>query len=791
MTGWCVVRSWMIAGSLGMAFPAFLPTLPPPGVFAVAGLVAVSLLYSRRYRAGGILLLGAIYAGCLAQWALIRVLPAPLAGQDLQVCGYVEGLPERRDPGWRFRFRLARAMDGLLPGPVVQLYTYQEMTLVPGGGHCLLVRLRPPRGLANPGTFDYERWLIQQGVSATGTVRQELAQTPAQPARAPVATLRDALRGVLARHTDPAGAAGSVLQALTIGDRAALAPATRDLFTRTGTAHLMAISGLHLALVAGFSYLVVHWLVRVLGLGAWLAAPRAAALASLAAALGYGLLSGWGLPVQRAAIMLACALAPTCLGRRLRVTDTLLLAVFLVLLRDPLAVRDGGFWLSFGAVMVLVYAFAGRPARTGPLRTAFRTQLVLGVGMLPLLVGLGLPVSWASLPANLLAVPWTGLLVLPLALAGLLLQAGIGMGAELLAWAECLMALQLQVLTWFAAAAAPLTAGNPVPATLLLAGFGLAWLLAPAGVPARWGGLLLCLPLFAPPQKHLRAGEFEVHVLDVGQGLSVLVETRDRALLYDAGNGGAGRFDLGRAVVAPYLRARGRAGLDLALVSHGDSDHAGGMPAVLAATRAENLLGGEHLPRAAGRVTANCRAGQQWSWNGVRFRVLAPAPGARPAHNNESCVVHVAGSGGSLLLPGDIERRAEHALVARSAPRLRARILVAPHHGSRTSSSPAFVRAVAPELVVFSAGWQSRFGHPHGDVVDRYRRRGMRLLGTAESGAVRIAVLRDGTLEVQHGRRRMPGWWRSPGAPAGDPAGVVEYLRSRYWQGNHFFREGS
>ncbi len=787
----CAMRSWMIAGSLGIAVPALFPWMPHPLVPAGACLIGLCLVYFRRFPIAGIHLLGISFACLFALWGQVRWLPEQLAGQDLRVCGVFEGLPEQRKAGTRYRFRVARRPGDLLPGPMLQLYAYEDLQAGPGRSRCLLVRLKPPRGLANPGGFDYERWLFQRGIAATGYVRSVLDEDAGPHAWQSLGRMRLGLRQHLAAVLDPGSAASGVLQALVIGDRSALDADLRNHFARTGTAHLMAISGLHLALVAGFAFALGSQLLRLLALGDRLPAPRGGAGLALLAGLGYGLVSGWGLPVQRASIMLACALLPLLCGFRARVADVLLLALCGVLLLDPLAVRDAGFWLSFGAVGLLVYALSGRPADRSRWRRWILPQVGLSLGLVPLLSAHGMPVSLVSIPANLLAVPWTGLLVLPLALLGTILSLVSPIGAWLLHGAAWLMDVQLQCLAWLSAHSPALVPANPAPAAIALAMLGMAWLLAPRGVPGRLAGIALCIPLLIAPRETLQRGEFDVHVLDVGQGLAVLVRTRNRLMLYDAGNGGGYGLDAGDAVVLPFLRHHGWGHIDLVLISHGDGDHAGGAPAVLGGTRIATYLGNVPVAGLAPRIPVGCRAGLHWAWDGVEFTVLhPPLPLDAANHNNASCVLQVSGAGGSLLLPGDIERRAEHALVARHGPHLRSELLIAPHHGSRTSSTPAFVRAVAPRFVVFSAAWRGRFGHPHPKVVARYARHGVTTLDTAAGGQLTFHVTANGVQDPLAAREKQAAWWRQTTKPESGKKGVIEYLRLRYWQGN-VIQEGS
>lgn len=610
----------------------------------------------------------------------------------------------------------------------------------------LAVRLKRPRGLANAQGFDYEAWLTARRIGATGTVKtgERLA------AGAGPSAWRDGLRGALL--TVPAHGREGALAALVLGDGTGLSAADWQVLQATGTIHLLVISGQHVALLGGLLYALVLGLFR-LGLwpSGWPWLPCACALA-LAGALAYGWLAGFGVPVQRACVMLGIVLLWRWRFRHLGAWLPLLAALSLVLVVEPLASLQPGFWLSFGAVALLVWCFSGRLASPGGWLLLLRVQWAMTLGLLPLLVGLGLPVSLSGLLANLLAVPWVGIGVVPLALLGTLLLPLPGVGGGLL-W---LAGLQLDWLFRLLALLAELAPAWPfaaVPAWALLLGVSGALLaLLPAGLPMRLFGMLMLLPLLWPPAPRIPEGHAEVRVLDVGQGLAVLVRTAGHELLYDAGPA-AGGFDTGEKVVLPALRGLGVAGLDVLLLSHADRDHAGGARALLAGLLVERLLSGEPAALRLALNAESCRDGERWQWDGVDFTTWHWAQADNG--NDASCMLRVEARGERLLLTGDIGVGAEAWLRA-SGRELGADWLLAPHHGSRSSSSAPFIAAVAPQAVLLSRGWGNGFGHPHPLVLARYRAAGVRIHDTAREGALRLLLGARGSVAAE--RSGGPFW---------------------------------
>ena len=692
---------------------------------ACLGAGAVLLLLALRLPRGG-LPLGALaaalagfgLAGLLALPRLADTLPPSLEGQDLVVTGTVARLPQHNLTGTRFVFDIDSASfrgepvsvpgrvslgwyrgpddDALLAGPSNDLRAGQRWRLT--------VRLRQPHGSLNPGGFDLELWLFEQGIRAGGYVRSragDVATLLDATAGHPVERLRQTLRERIEAAVPDRAAAG-VLAALAIGDQQAIERADWDVFRATGVAHLMSISGLHVTMFAWLAGLLLQrlWRLSPRALHAC-PAPTAARWGGLAAAAAYALLAGWGVPAQRTVWMIAVVVLLRSLALRWPQPMVLAAAAVVVSAFDPWALLQPGFWLSFVAVALLVASEpvvpmrdAAAAGRWSALRQAvaagLRTQVVATVALTPLTLVFFQQVSLVGFLANLVAIPLVTLVVTPLAL------------------------------------------------------------------------------LF-PPVPRPAEGQFELVAADIGQGTAVLVRTREHLLVYDAGPLYSPEADAGQRVLLPLLRYRGETRIDLLMLSHRDSDHVGGAGSLLSGLPVlamSSSLGEDHLLRQHDVPHRRCEAGQRWRWDGVDFEVLQPtAEGHALAtkSNALSCVLRVSGAAGSALLTGDIEAGQEAALVERVGSGLRSDVLLVPHHGSRTSSTAAFVAAVAPRVAVVQAGYRSRFGHPAPDVVERYRALGVEVVRSDLCGAWTSAS--DGSARCE--RFVSARYWhhRPPGSP--------------------------
>jgi len=769
--------SWRLA-SLGLAWlgGAFvhlqLAALPAPATLAALLGVALAGGAVAVWRPGGRLLLVPVAAGLSfglssvhASWRLADALPAELEREDLVVQGVVASLPQVFEQGVRFRFEVESARFGneaaRVPA-VVQLGWFSGWGGAPQDAHGrptraapadplpdvragdrwrFTVRLRRPHGLRNPHGFDHELFLFEQGVRAVGTVRPG-AERLGVSWRHPVERLRQHVRDDLMATVADRRAAG-VLAALAVGDQSAIASDDWRIFRDTGISHLVSVSGVHVTMFAWLAGLLLNaaW-ARAGPASLWVPAPVAARAGGVLAAAAYALFAGWGVPAQRTVLMLAAVTLLQLGGRRWPLGLVLLVAAGVVCAADPWALEQAGFWLSFAAVALLLVASpeggvpAGSPSRRAwlALHDGVRTQAVATVGLAPLTLVLFQQVSVVGFAANLVAIPVVTLVVTPLALGGAIVAPLWGLGAWVIQQSNGLLVWlgRLPGAVWTAAAAPPWAQAAGVFGAVL-AVMPLPWRLRLLAVP-------LLVPLAAPAVPRPAEGRYHVLAADVGQGSAVLVRTRTRLLLYDTGPAYGGEANAGERVLAPLLRARGEGRIDRLVLSHRDTDHVGGAAPLLERWPVDELLSSlEPGHRLLGLATSDrrCDAGQSWTWDGVRFDVLHPPASdhARPLKPNaRSCVVRVSGTQGSVLLAGDIERAQEAGLVAAGVP-LASDVLLVPHHGSRTSSTAAFLDAVRPSVAVIQAGHLNRFGHPVADVLDRLAARGVTVVDSPSCGA--------------------------------------------------------
>lgn len=706
----------------------------------------------RSARFALLLLAGAVWFGFNARQAMHARLPSDRDGQDATMQIEVVGLPEAGERHARFD---ARVLDSpvLAAGARLRLNWYAPMPeLQPGDRIVATLRLRRPRGLMNPAGFDFERHALVERIAAVGYVRE--GRVLEGQGGGAIDRLRARIaRRIDARVDDPAMAA--LLRALAIGDVRGLRDDHWDTLRATGTGHLVAISGLHVGLVAAFGawwFAAVYRLFPRLGLR-W-PRPQAMAIGALFTASSYAVLAGFGVPVVRTLLMIAVALAATLMRRSIRSVDALLVAALVIVAIDPLCVLGAGFWLSFVGVAFLLWAMTGSEASLGGL---WRAQVAMSVGLLPIGAWWFAQTSIVGFLANLIAVPWITFVIVPLLLLAMGVDAVSGWSglfvwpAKLLAplWSGLGTAAQSPLAEWHFAQFGGWA--------LCLALIGAAWALLPRGVPMRAAGLVLMLPLLWPQRSPLHAGEFELTVFDVGQGLSVLVQTRDHALLYDTGARWSEDRDVGDAVVVPSLRALGVRRLDRLLISHLDDDHAGGRESVLRAyPDAEQSIGNDADP------APRCTAGQRWTWDGVDFDLLHPPPHFPDLDNDNSCVLRIASVHGSALLPGDIGALIEQRLVREQPEAIDVDVVVAAHHGSKHSSAPEFVTATSAETVVFARGWRNRFGHPAHDVTARWRDAGALVTDTAVQGALSLRFGAEGRATASV-RARSRVFWRESG----------------------------
>jgi competence protein ComEC len=772
---------WVVGTALQLQQAALWPS------WAYAGLacLAVVLVWGLWRRHGGHLVAAQRRAAWLVAAAALgfggtglrcmvytsQALEPALEGRDVLLTGVVTDMPQRNEAGLRFTLAVdgatldARAIavppkidvgwyGGAYSMAGEQLALQRQPADVRAGERWrLTLRLKAPHGSRNPQGFDYELWLWERGVQATAYVRAGVADP--EPLRLeqtwtrPVALMRQSVRERIFAHVEHRPFAG-LIAALVLGDQRAIDRVDWDVFRATGVSHLLSISGLHITIFAWGATWLVGWLWRRSGRSGRLClrvpAPEAALLGGVMLALAYALFSGWGIPAQRTCLMLATVVLLRLSGTRWPWPQVWMLACAVVVLADPWALLQAGFWLSFVAVGVLFATDAavaqggsGQGAvRHGAQRLAamLREQWVVTVALAPLTLLLFGQVSLVGLLANAVAIPWVTLVLTPLAMLGVLLP-------PLWALAGGAIAVWMALLQWLAAwpwatltlATAPwwLAAAGVLGGVLLVA--RLPWYLRGLGLPLLLPVLLWQAPL--PP-----AGAFELLAADVGQGNAVLVRTANHALLYDAGPRYSLESDAGHRVLLPLLQTL-HTRLDTLMLSHRDSDHAGGAAAVLTmqpqATFLSSIAADDALQSL--HPAQRCAAGQHWDWDGVQFEVLHPQTGdyeRAQAPNALSCVLRIQSAGPqpeTALLVGDIEQAQEAQLLASRAP-VQADLLLVPHHGSKTSSGADFLDAVQPKLAWVQSGYRNRYGHPAEAVMQRYQKRGIVVHDSPHCGAM-------------------------------------------------------
>jgi len=763
---------------------------PREGLFCAAALLAVG------------------WCGLRATVFLVQAMEPLWEGRDVRVTGMVRAMPQWQDNGLRLRLAVEAAQgtdDSAQPvrlPPVIDVAWYasdfsgaRHAPLPPvhaGERWQFTVRLKAPHGARNPHGFDYELWLWEQGVQATGYIRDGPRDSPPERLAVtwqhPIEWAREYVRDRIVQRFVSADTAhrqaAGVVAALVTGDQRAIARADWQVFRATGVAHLVSISGLHISMFA--------WLATVLVGCVWrcsarlclaIPVPTAALVGAIVLATAYALFSGWGVPTQRTVCMLLTVGLLRLSGKRWPWPHVWLLALTIVLAIDPWALLQAGFWLSFVAVAVLFAAAPHFQADEQPygwqrlkqaLLAPLRAQWVITLALTPLTLLLFGQVSLVGFVANAFAIPWTTLVIAPLALLGLVSPA---------LWQVAVWCVQWQSagLHWLAAwpwaqvmlPMAPLWAGMAAMAGGLLLALHLPWRVRLLGLP-----LVLPALCWQPPRPAM--GQFDVLAADVGQGQAALVRTAHHSLLYDTGPRYSASSDAGERVLVPLLQAMGER-LDIIVLSHGDIDHIGGVHAVQAQQPQAKLYGSiesKHLLRKQYTI-GSCAQGEQWEWDGVQFEVLHPPPWyAGPNRNAQSCVLRISaapdkrgGMAAVALLTGDIEKAQELALVRAAQEgdvELTANMLLVPHHGSKTSSSAVFLDAVRPSVAVIQAGYRNRFGHPAAPVWQRYIQRGISVVQTPACGAATWQSSRPDSVHCHRETQRR--YWHHRFAPPSAPS---------------------
>lgn len=766
----------------GIILVGCLPELP--SILVSSALLALATVTAILFRKKSIsciwflaLTLGLCYGVIAGHRLLENQLLDNLAEQDLVVEGQVIDLPQENNRRQLFTFKVKRAYSPYHPDAVfnpfpqkITISSYSDIRVKTGEQWRLTVKLKKPRGFVNPGGFDYQASLLRRSVGATGYIRDgQNVKLQEQPTFSMDVLRYELQQWLIKKSKSPEK---GILVALLVGDTSLVDKDHWGEMIKTGTNHLIAISGLHLGFFAIVGFFLGNLIGRFVQLF-WHKYPSMMSgyIFSVSLTLFYSVIAGLNIPTIRTLIMLASVQLALLWRRSFRARDTLLIALVLVLLYDPLAAYDMGFWLSFCAVTMLIFCFSGRIALVqnntlgmtskNHLIVFVKTQWVMFIGLLIPLAVLIHTSSLLAPPANFIAIPIITFFVVPcLILSALCHFSFFGAESFFLHCAEWSMSVVHEWLNYL------LVMGNGKFNPLInfnswaifLAVLSVFLMLLPRGLSNKYlgaAGLLLALII---PLKQLP--DLQILVFDVGQGTAVFVRTPHHQLLYDAGPLYTENFDAGSGIIVPYLQSQGVQYLDKLVVSHNDQDHSGGLSGVLASTKVNQLWLGEpdkFHGQARDPVAENCHEQKPWQWDQVNFRFITWPIQPQAKANNHSCVLLVEFNGHKILLTGDIEKEVEHILLAQESL-TSVDILLAPHHGSHTSSTAEFVAQVHPQTVIYSAGFHNQHGHPHADIQARYLAAGSIPLNTAFNGALEFI-------------------WR------GDLASVIQYRQAskRYW----------
>lgn len=711
----------------------------PSTLWLWAALPVFILLFFNKTRLFAIVALGALWTLFYANLAFDDRLPAQLVGQDLIITGSVSSVPEQSGRRLSFEFSPDSSSVDTLPSKLRLSWYYPLAQDINAGEKWqLTVRLRQVRGMMNPGAFDYEGWLLKQGIGGTGYVRHASTNKRLSVASAfSINALRQSLVERIQYALSDSENTG-LIQGLTTGIRHNITAEQWQVLRLSGTSHLLAISGLHIGLAAAIGFFSFKWLwARRANNLLLLPSKEVGAIGGFITALFYAAMAGFSIPSQRALIMVTMLMITLVIRRPAAISSILAVSLLIILIIDPLAIMSVGLWLSFSAVGIILLISQNR--LPSPRWQWAKIHIFIAFGLTPLLLLFFMKTSLISPLANFIAVPIISFFVVPLLLLGSLLIALIEpIAIYLFQLADWLLGLLWSILQFLADL--PLSHWyGPVLPTFYWLSFllGTLLLLLPRQIPAKWLGLIGLMPLFLYQANKPAKDEFWFSLLDVGQGLSAVIQTENHTLVFDTGPKFSDSFNTGSAVVVPFLRQQGVNHIDTLIISHGDNDHIGGALSLIDIMPTASIVSSvpKLLPDAE-----HCYAGQSWQWDGVIFSILHPEKDDRGSENNLSCVLKVSTGDQSVLLTGDIESSAEKSLVKRYGSKLSSNLLIAPHHGSKTSSSRVFIDAVNPDTTLFTTGYRNRYGFPKEEIVERYQAKNIGILNTAQAGAILFKI---------------------------------------------------
>lgn len=742
--------SFALAFLLGVLLLQSFSYLPSENWLWVVILITPLVFFWRLLRLPIICAWGFIWALTYAHFQLSWELPSNWEGKTILVRGIISNIPDNTPENTSFllsakKIQYENKMKSAR-GQIRLNWRHPDTILKVGDEWQFQVHLKKIHGLMNPGGFDYEAFALQEGIRAHGYVIKSEANKRLSYHfySHPIDRIRQFLQEKILKNLPETNTSPWIV-ALSIGERHGIKPENWEVLRNTGTNHLMAIAGLHIGLMSGFLASVTIWIWRCIPrFTLWLPAQHAGAIAALLMALIYSAMAGFSIPTQRACVMLSIFLVILLVRRKIVAWYAWSIALLFVLVLNPLTVLSESFWLSFAAVATIIYGVSGRLAPKGLWWKWGRIQWVIAVGLIPLSIGLFQQFSLISFLANSISIPWVGFLVVPLCLFGSFLVAfSDKAGGFILVLADKILNIMWNILTYLSQLKwASWYQIVPDYGIVLAACLGVILLLLPKGMPGRYLGIIWFLPLFFYHSRTPKLGEVWLTLLDIGQGLSAVVQTQNHFLVFDTGPKLSANYDMGESVLVPFLRSQQAKKIDLLIVSHGDNDHIGGSAALL-----------KHFPVSAIKTSvpekfplnqaSYCLRGQSWEWDHIHFEFLYPTQEKLHLGNNSSCVLRITNHNKSILLTGDIEKLAEQELINSIPDQLAANILIAPHHGSKTSAVEGFLRTVSPDYVLFPIGYRNRYHFPHNSVLQKYTDLGTKQINTASAGAIQFSIEKD------------------------------------------------
>ncbi len=730
-------------------------------------LIPVSLFFIFFHRAGRffwLLIASFLYASLHIYLQLEQRPSASVVNKKITLTGEVLNIPSYRGGSARFIFQPDQvAQPSGMPERIRVSWKKPSQPLVAGQRWQLTVKFKPAHGFQNPGGFDYERWLFVKGIQATGYVVKDGKSRLLGVNTLSINRVRQEINQWISLHCKDCRYSG-VLQALSTGYRGEMQASERNLFQKTGTAHLIAISGLHIGIIAAFVFYLTRKLWNLLFFKTGLARREFCWLVSWVAVLLYSLLSGFELPAQRAFLMFTVLGLMVLLRLPFNLLNSVMATLVAVLIFSPMAVLSESFWLTLCAMGIILFGSFILQHERSRWRQLLAIQLLFSLLFIPLTLVIFGQIHSASLLANLLAVPLVSMIIVPVNFILLALfwlpDSWLNAAYTLMDLATGLLVDYLQLLQKLGLQAIELSSVKGWQLVLLMILLLLIFL--PQGMLRLRGWFVLLPAVIFWPSSRTNSELLTISVLDVGTGSAVVLQTRQHSLIYDFGPGNRSGYSIGEWVVQPYLNHQGVEEVDQIIISHNDQDHSGGLYSVIEDFKRIPVLSGTPAALRQGfpelLSVRDCHVIKPWYWDGVRFEFLMTEQDQDVSDNNSSCVLRISVNNKHILLTGDIEASQERLLVSRYLEKLKANVLLAPHHGSLSSSTDEFIQAVSAEHVIFSTGYLNHWGFPKDEIVGRYRKTGANLYRTDRDGAIQITC-DSNQCRVEKFRQLYPHIW--------------------------------